>query len=48
MCHIFSYESKKQSYVFKIQDRIVNLAQGYKTFSMLNSGEHEISTAHKN
>ena len=24
------------------------LPRGYKTFSMLNSAEHEISTAHKN
>ena len=25
-----------------------NWPRGYKTFSMLNSAEHEISTAHKN
>ena len=34
--------------VYVDPDQLADLARGYKTFFMLNSTEHEISTAHKN
>ena len=37
--------------VYDVRDELYEpayLAGGYKTFFMLNSTEHEISTAHKN
>ena len=46
-CKIMSLKQK----TFKFSDSMVlkdSRPQGYKTFFMLNSTEHEISTAHKN
>ena len=34
--------------LFNLDQQILSRPRGYKTFLVLNSAEHEISTAHKN
>ena len=47
--HIFVNCSSKHGQLESVTTGLAfDLARGYKTFFMLNSTEHEISTGHKN